>query len=49
MCVGVWSLLGMVKDKDVVKGGGEESNSESDFDIDSDNEDLDLGSESANN
>ena len=47
MCVGAWSLLGMVKDKDVVKGGGEESDPESDFDIDTDDEDLDLGSESA--
>ena len=47
MCVGAWSLLGMVKDKDVVKGGGEESDSESDFNIDTDDEDLDLGSESA--
>ena len=49
MCVGAWSLLGLVKDKDMVKGGGEESDSESDFDIDSDDKDLDLCSESDNN
>lgn len=46
MCVGAWSLLGLVKDKDIVKGGGQDSDSESDFDIDSDDEDLDLESDS---
>ena len=49
MCVGAWSVLGLVKDKDVVKGGGEDSDSESDFDIDSNDEDLGLCSESDNN
>ena len=49
MCVGAWSVLGLVKDKDVVKGGGEDSDSESDFDIDLNDEDLGLCSESDNN
>ena len=49
MCVDTWSVLSLVKDKDVMKGEGEDSNLESDFDIDSDDEDLGLGSESNNN